>query len=141
MATNTNILYNLVQYLRDELPTEQIYASARYPISGEVPERNALVRETGGSEREVLELTTYQITARDVDEVGARSLAYSIYTLLQSDAKINGRFGLVLPATIVDGVNISSVQTARISAIQRPESLGKNPDGLSEFSMNFQVFL
>jgi len=141
MAIYTDLIYNIVQYLRDNLAGETIYPEERFPISGRVPERNILIRDTGGTEVEVLENNTYQITVRDTNSPAAKKLSDQVYELLQGDAKTNGRFGLILPSTVVNGVNISSIQTARITAIQRPESLGKNPDGLSEFSINFQIFI
>jgi hypothetical protein len=141
MSINVNLIYNAAQYLKDEFPAETVYTNERWKIGTGVPERNILIRETGGSEAEVIEETAYQIIVRDIDNVSARELAYEVYEKFQSTAKINGRFGLILPATTVDGAAVSAVQTARITAIQRPESLGKDENGLSEFSMNFQIFL
>lgn len=138
---NTKWIYNVSQYVMDEFPAETVFTNERFEISGAVPARHILVRETGGSEVPVMEENAFQIIVRDTDNVGARLLTYQVYEKFQSDAKIGGRFGKILPATVVDGVAVSAIQVAKISAIQRPESLGKDENGNSEFSMNFQMFI
>ena len=141
MAVNNHILYNLVQWIRDNLPNETIYPNSRFVLNSKVSARNAVIRETGGGEVEVMTNHTYQIMARATNPVDARELAYTIYELLQSTAGINGRFGQLLPSATVGVNTYPAVKVARITAIQRPESLGEDGNGNNVFTMNFQVFL
>ena len=136
------MIYNLVEYLSTEFPAETIYANERKVISPatQVPDRNVLVRETGGIEKRVLTDPTFQIICRDKYSVKARELAYSIYNKLQSEKKIGGRFGLVLPAVTVGGVLYPAVQTYQISSLAIPQTLGEDAEGRAEFSMNFQIY-
>lgn len=138
---NLTVVYNLVQYLRDNLPGETIFSNEKTEIGNQVPERYSVVRYTGGREVEVLEDTTVQIKSYDSYNVAAAKFAFDIYELLQGDSKRNGRFGLILPATTVDGVLYPEVTVARITAIQRPESLGVDSNGSSEYTQNFQLFI
>jgi hypothetical protein len=136
------MIYNLVEYLRVALPTERIYANLRVRVGSEtnIPARNVLVIETGGPLGRVLKIPTFQILVRDEDMPKARVFAYSVQTLLHSDAGIGGRFGQILPQVTVGGTLFPSVQVAQISAIAEPQSIGFDDDGYAVYSQNYQIF-
>ena len=131
------MIYNLVQYLKDEFPTEMFYANLYVDTVGgmPIPDRMSLIRETGGTEtpwfRFVRKLV--QIISRDFDAPKARELAFSIYEELTS------RFGLVLPAVTVNGTAYPEVQIPQISANQQPYCLGSDETGRTTFSCNYQI--
>lgn len=131
------MIYNLVQYLRTEFPAETIYANVEHLITGQesVPDRRVVVRETGGSETPHFRFSqpTVQILVRDTNNPGARTLAFEIFE------KITSRFGLILPAIVVDGVIHPALQTAQISAIQKPYCLGIDDNGRTEFTTNYKL--
>lgn len=131
------MIYNFVQYLEDEFPSELIYTNTRLLISGQeyIPDRNVLVKETGGAEKPWIKYVekTVQILTRDVDSPKSRKLAWDIYQ------NITSRFGLVLPAAAVDGVNYPEIQTSQISALQEPYCLGADDSGRIEFTTNYKI--
>lgn len=135
------VVYNLVKYIRDEFPLETIFANERIKTATQIPDRCILITETGGQEKPVLSIPTFQILVRDVDNVSTRKLAYEIYYKLQSESLIGGRFGLILPAVTVKGTLYPQIQTAQISALATPLSIGKDAEGRTEFSMNFQIYI
>ena len=131
------MIFNLVQYLRIEFPTETIYANVEHLISGQesVPDRRVIVAETGGTEQPWTRYSepTIQIKTRDTNNPGVRTLAYNIFN------KITSRFGLTLPAIIVGGVTYPTIQTAQIIAIQRPYCLGADDNGRIEYTTNYKI--
>lgn len=131
------MINNLVQYLRTSLPTETIYINQRKATDsqGFVPDRMILVRETGGTEEPSANLKrqTVQILARDISSPKARVLAYSVYNLLQS------KWGLLLPQITVDGVIYPEIETAQLSSVQMPSSMGEDENGNTVFSFNFII--
>jgi hypothetical protein len=133
------MIYNLVQYLKTELPTETIFANLYLKINPAVqlPDRLVLVRETGGTETAWFQFQSrsIQIIARDIDPVKARKL------ILDINDKINNKFGLILPAVTVDGTVYPAVETAQISINTLPQSVGFDPEGRSEFSVNYRILL
>ena len=128
------MIYQLVQYLRNTFPAETIYINERPPASV-TPDRNMLVKETGGIPQPWTRYTesSIQIISRDVDTPKARVLARMIFT------NITDRFGLILPVATVDGIVYNQVQSAQITAIQEPESIGADDEGRSLFSTNYKV--
>jgi hypothetical protein len=128
------VIYNLVEYVRAQMPTETVYVNGRNSPS---PDRCLLLNEGGGSEQPwtKFDRATVQVIARDVDSPKARKLAYAVLVLLTN------RFGLILPQAVVDGVTYAAVVTGQISAIQLPYPLGPDDDGRYEFSNNYQVIM
>lgn len=131
------MIYNLVQHLKTEFPSETIFTNVEHKISGEVqiPDRRVLVRDTGGGDQPWARYVTYtvQILCRDFAPTQARDLADDIFT------ELHGRFGLQLPAVTVDGTTFPLLATAQIKAIQRPFSLGIDDNGRTEFTTNYQI--
>ena len=130
-------LYQLVQYLRTEIPAEIFYINERPPSVGGVviPDRNVLVKETGGIPQPWTKYTegTIQILCRDSSTPAARKLAYDIYNV------IHDRFGQNLPLANIGGDIYNILQTVQITAIQIPQSIGADDEGRSRFSTNYKV--
>ena len=133
------MLYNLVEYLRNEFPWEMIYVNIYQKLSGQdfVPDRCAIVKETSGALSPWFQFSknTYQVITRDADLTKARKLAYDILAVL------NNKFGLLLPAVIVDGNNYLSKHTAQISAIQSPYELGTDDSGRTLYTTNYYILM
>lgn len=131
------MIYNLVEYLKNEFPTELFYTNTRIKTATQtvIPDRNALIKETGGPEKPWIQFVrkTVQILTRDKIDPKARKLAWDIYK------KITSRFGLILPAVAVDGVNYPEIQTCQISAIQEPYPLGADESGRIEYTTNYEI--
>jgi hypothetical protein len=133
------MIYNIVQYLRDELPTETIYPNAAIKINPaiNIPDRIVIVKETGGIETAWFQFQTrtIQIICRDIDQPKARSLALEVHS------KINNKFGLLLPSITVDGTVYPQIESAQISANALPQSVGFEPEGRAEFSTNYRIIM
>ena len=133
------IFYNFVQYLRDQFPAETIYVSVRQKLATQesVPDRNILVRATGGINQPWFHFNqpTIQVITRDVDSPNALEMANNIFEDLQT------RIGLLLPAITVNGILYPAVQTAQISAIQSPSIIGVDDNGRVEYTTNYQIYL
>jgi hypothetical protein len=133
------MIYNLVQYLRNELPGERIYADLvdRVFPDTQVPDRMINVIENGGSETAWFQFQdrAIQIMVRDVDLVNARELAYDVHE------KINNKFGLELPAVNVGGEVYAAFQVAQISANSLPQSIGFDDNGRVRFSTNYRFLM
>jgi hypothetical protein len=131
------MIYNLVQYLNDNFPGETIYRNVRHPRGGakKVPARCVLVREQGGDPKAWDGFTqqTFQILTRDKDMPKARELAYGIYK------EIHDRYGLILPADTIDGTIYPAIQTAQITGINLPQSIGNDDNGYAEYSTNYTI--
>lgn len=130
------MIYNLVQYLRNELPSETIYFNVKdlNSLTGLVPDRLIIVQDTGGEETPWFQFQTqnYQIITRDIDSPKARKLIDDVC------GKIVNKFGLILPSKIIDGVLYDSVQTAQISYNTLPQSLGVD-NGLFIWTSNLYI--
>jgi hypothetical protein len=131
------MIYNLVQYLRGQFPTEVFYANVIHLVSGQqsVPDRIVLVRESGGFEQPWTRFSepTVQIITRDTNQPASRKLAYDIFN------DITSRFGLILPSIVIGATTYNEIQTAQISAIQKPFCLGADENGRIEFTTNYKV--
>jgi hypothetical protein len=131
------LIYNLGQFLRDSLPTETIYINQRKAtdLQGFIPDRNIFIRETGGVEAPDTNLRrqSAQILTMDIDGPKARALAYLVYNLLQS------KWGLVLPQITVDSIVFTEIETAQISSVQIPSSMGSDEEGRSVYVFNIIV--
>jgi hypothetical protein len=131
------MIYQFCKYLETEFPTETIYRNVRgiiFPAT-EVPARNILIKETGGTRQAWSGYTeaTLQIITRDVDMPKARQLGQEVYE------EIIERYGQVLPAETVDGVTFPAIHSAQISAINEPQSIGADKNGRYEFSANYKI--
>jgi hypothetical protein len=126
------MIYQFVQYLKNNFPAETIYTN--YELANS-PDRILLVKESGGPivPRVLFASPVIQIIARDIDTTGARVLSYDIYDL------INDVYGLVLPAVTVDGETYASIQLAQISANQSPYPFGVDEQGRYVFLNNYRI--
>lgn len=133
------MIYNLVQYLKTKLPTENIFANIWVKVNPNfsLPDRVVLLKEEGGTETGWFQFQNrnVQILARDIDPVKTRKLILSVHDL------INNVFGLILPAVTIDGDVYPSVITAQISVNTTPQSLGYDEEGRSEFSANYRILM
>ena len=130
------MIYNFVEYLMTEFPAETFFVNTRTPIAGAetIPDRNTLIRETGGPETPWFGYVqkSLQILTRDKSTPLVRKLAWDIYEKIQSV------FGLILPAVTVGGTIYPAIQVAQISSIQQPYCLGDDGEGRMEFTENFK---
>lgn len=131
------MFYNFVQFLKDEYPTERIYANGRFKLSTEsiIPDRNVLVNEAGGTEQPwiLYDRISLQLICRDRGNPQARALAYNIFE------NITSRFGLELPAVTVNGITYPLLQVAQITADQPPYFLGVDSEGRNEYVNNYTI--
>lgn len=134
---NRNIFYNFCKYIEDEFPAELVFRNERIKISPakSIPERNILVRDTGGVINPWSEWTvkSFQIITRDVDNPKAYELAQKLFD------ELHDRFGSILPADTVGGVVYPEIQISQISCTSMPQSIGSDERGLAEVSTNYKV--
>lgn len=130
-------ILNLTQYLRTQKPEEIIYANTRTrtELTDQVPDRNVLVRSTGGVETGwfQFQINSFQIVTRDIDQVKAEKLSFDIHE------EINNKFGLILPEVTIDGNTYPQVISAQISVNTLPQSVGFDEEGRAEFSANYRI--
>jgi hypothetical protein len=137
----SSIVWNLFAYLKAQFPGEKIYI-AKDITDGDVQtqDRFILIKETGGEERRVIEVPTYQIMIRDFDYPKAKKFAEQVKNSLVSQELIGGRFGLILP-TGTDGTNsYPAVQVSQISLSSSVGYVGNDDNGRPLFSMNIQIY-
>jgi hypothetical protein len=131
------LIYNFVQYLRANYPTETFYPNEEKATDsqGVIPDRRVIAKESGGVETPWIGFRrqTVQLLIRDVDPPKARLFAYTLYN------KINSVFGLVLPQITVDGNVFAEIETAQITSIQLPQSMGRDENSRSVFVFNITV--
>jgi hypothetical protein len=130
------VIYNIFDYLENELPGESIYINLygnTYPQT-EIPDRSIHIQETGGSETAWFQFKTLtlQIIAKDIDGPNARELIYSV------DNVLNNKFGLELPSISVNGVLYPGFKIGQISSISRPQSIGLDDNNRAIFSSNYK---
>jgi hypothetical protein len=132
------MIYNLVAYLETQLPTERIYPNERFFMSGEnvIPDRNILVRESGGSITEWSKFVrhTVQVVTRDSDPTQAKDMSEDVYSA------IHRTYGLILPAVTVGAKVYPALITAQITAIQKPYPLGVDEEGRTEYVNNYEIY-
>lgn len=130
------MIYNLFTLLESAFPSERFFINNSDVITPGViiPDRCVKIREFTGitSRWHKVARQTIQFICRDVDPVKCRQLAFDIYNFLDN------RFGLALPAVTVAGDIFPELKVAQISAIGRPQSIGNDESGRSEFSTNFE---
>jgi hypothetical protein len=131
------LIFNLVQYLRIQFPTETIYPDVKFLTSTQesVPDRIVIATDTGGTEQAWTRYSepTIQILTRDISNPRARALAYNIFN------KITSRFGLILPAIVVDSITYPVIETAQIIGIQKPYCLGDDGNGRIVYTTNYKI--
>lgn len=126
------MIYNFVQYLKNNFSDETIYTNMELDNS---PDRILIVKESGGpiTPRTKFGSPIIQVIARDIDITGARALSYDVYEL------INDVYGLVLPAITVDGESFPQTQLAQISANQKPYPISVDEQGRFVFLNNYRI--
>jgi hypothetical protein len=133
------MIYNFVELLRNQFPTETIYINGRVLLAGQetIPIRCINVNDTGGYQKlwNKFKEYTIQILVRDLDNPHARKLAYDIFNF------VDDRYGLILPAITIDGNVFPAIKTAQISHIQLPSNLGNDSNGHSEYTTNYKIII
>lgn len=136
--TISGLIYNLVQFLKNEFPAYVFYTNAVTQQAGQnyVPDNYILIQETGGTlgKNYELNIPTFQVLVNAIDTVTARSISFNIYN------KIHNKNGLILPTVTVDGTVYPEFATDRIAAIQSPSYVGKDDNGCDLFSNNYQIW-
>ena len=132
------MIYQLVEAIRQAFPAVVVYANVyeEDATQPQIPDQIVLVSPSGGPSAPWFKFTraTYHILVRDISAPAAEQLADEIWHTF------HGNFGLVLPAVNnVNGVNYPEIQTAQISAVQRPGCIGADAAGRIQYSMNFIV--
>lgn len=134
----TSVIYSLAEFLKTEFPNYFFYTNTVELIAGQdvIPNQYILIMESGGTEGHghKFNIYTIQILTRSIDAPIARKMSYDVYE------KIDNRIGLILPAIIIGAESFNEIQTSQISAIQSPYPLGKNTEGLFEFTNNYQIY-
>jgi len=131
------MIFNLVQYLRVQFPTEVIYSNVMNLRTTQtiIPDRVVIVRDTGGTEQPWTRYSepTIQILTRDTNAPASRKLSFDIFN------NITSRFGLILPSITVGSDTYPAIQTAQISAIQKPYLLDTDENGRIEYVTNYKI--
>lgn len=131
------MIYNFVEYLKNEFPAEKFYTNIRATEAGQdfIPDRCFLVNESGGAFKAWTFYTekTVQVIARDLDAPTSREMAWDIFE------KLKTRIGLILPSVTVKGVVYPAIQVSQISAIQEPYNLGADENGRVKFTTNYHI--
>ena len=126
------MIYNLVAYLKINLPTIKFVANGWRPESDR---DSVMVTETGGTPEHWYERTDWaiQIISRAENVTTSKYQINAVYQLLKN------RFGITLSAVTVDLVVYPAVKTYQISPVQSPGYLGTNEENLEMFSFNLTI--
>lgn len=131
------MIYNLCEYLKNNLAGEIIYNNTRHIISPakKIPARNILIRETGGTVTSWFGFLRqlFQVITRDETNIKARRLAFDVYELIVD------RYGIDLPEVIVAGETFEELETYQITCNSCPQSIGVDEHGYYEFSTNYLI--
>lgn len=132
------MIYNLVQYLKNQFSTETIYCNQIVKKSTQdiIPDRKVLVKESPSGQFQMKTKfiqQSIQVIVFDIDIVKSRELIYNIFN------EISDRNGLLLPAVTVNSVLYPQLETACTKAMQTPYSLGFDESGLFVWTVNFIV--
>jgi maltose-binding protein MalE len=123
------MIYNLVEYLRLQLPTLNFIANGWDPDS----EQNSIViNDTGGDPNHWIPRTDWaiQIISRANSVTLAKEQADTVYNLLKN------KIGITLPQVTVNDIVYKAVKTYQISPMQTPGYLGADEKHLEMFSFN-----
>lgn len=126
------MIYNLAQYLITNFPAYDFTVNG---FQHDSPVNCINIRSTGGDLDHWYDRTeaTAQILVRAHDNVIGKEQVDEVFNLMKN------RFGLLLPEVIVNSVTYPEVQTAQISPIQIPESLGADDEGRFLWVFNLQI--
>lgn len=126
------MIYNLAQYLINNFSDYDFTVNGFHSNS---PNDCINIRSTGGDIEHWYDRTdaTAQITVRAHDNVTGKKRVEEIFDLMKN------RFGLLLPSAVVNEVTHAELQTAQISPIQIPESLGTDEEGRYLWVFNLQI--
>jgi hypothetical protein len=131
------MIYQLRQYLEDNLPGENIYANLILNKSTDkfIPARMVLLSENPSTiqPRTLWTNKGLQVITRDKDPVKARKLAWDVMTLLDE------KFSITINSVTVDGNVYPAVLISQISANGEPQSIGEDEEGRAEFSTNYRA--
>ena len=137
MDQSEGVIYNLVGFLRGNLPVYTIYINKREAVGSQefVPDNCILVQQSGGIEGKWFTFNAYnfQVLTRAVDAIDAQAMSYAVQRL------IHNTWALVLPVITIGAVTYPALQTANIMAIQPPSNIGTDENGLVEFSNNYTI--
>jgi hypothetical protein len=131
------MIYQLRQYLEDNLPNENIYANLVLNISTDdfIPDRMILLTENPSTiqPRTLWTNKGLQVITRDVDAVKSRKLAWDVMALLDE------KFSLTINSVTVDGNVYPAIEISQISANGEPQSIGLDEESRAEFSTNYRI--
>lgn len=126
------MIYNLVQYLKTNLP---LYVFVVNGFSPDSPQDAILVSQNGGEPQHWYDRTdwTVQFLSRAVSVNVAKEQIDSVYVLVKN------KFGLSLPEVTVNSIVYPIVKTYQVSPIQAPGYIGADEKNLEMFSFNVTI--
>ena len=126
------MIYNLAKYLIDNFPG---YTFTVNGFQKDSPVNCINIMDTGGDTDHWYDRTeaTAQILVRAHDNVIGKEQVDDVFDLMKN------RFGLLLPSVVVNGITYPELQTAQISPMQLPESLGADDAGRFLWVFNLQI--
>jgi hypothetical protein len=131
------MIYQLRQYLEDNLPNENIYANLMINVSTDdfIPDRMVLLSESPSTTQPRTLWTNkgLQVITRDIDAVKARKLAWDVMALLDE------KFSLTINSVAVDGNVYPAIEISQISANGEPQSIGEDEESRAEFTTNYRI--
>lgn len=128
------MIYNLVQYIEDELGVNDPTLSTN-GFQPNDPDDCIAVIEGSGDEQDWFDRldSQLQFIARSKSRPKAREIAYKVYDLLKK------KYGVVLPLVVVSGITYPSVKTWGIRPINTPQYVADDSSGRSMFSFNLDI--
>jgi hypothetical protein len=131
------MMYQLRQYLEDNLPNENIYANLVLNKDTDkfVPDRIIALYENPSTiqPRTLWTNKGLQVITRDVDAVKSRKLAWDVMALLDE------KFSLTINSVTVDGNVYPAIEISQISANGEPQSIGLDEESRPEFTTNYRI--
>ena len=126
------MIYNLINYLKVQLPTLDFVANG---FSVKSPSESITVIQTGGTVEHWYVRTdvTAQILSRAEYSDKAKQNIDKVYNLLLN------KFGLTLPAIVVNGKVYPEVILWQVSPIQYPGYIGADEENLEKWSYNIKA--
>lgn len=126
------MIYNLVEYLKTQLPSLVFVANGWNPNS---PKDSITVRQSGGEVWHWYPRTEYlvQVKSRSDSPILAESQIRQVYETLKN------KFGIELPAVTIDGTLFAAVKTYQISPIETPGYIGADETNLEMWSLNLNI--
>ena len=126
------MIYNLLQYLQDNLPDISFVVNG-FSIDSEIDE--IMIGETGGEPQHWYDRTDWavQIISRSSNVTVAKQNIEAVYSLLKN------KFGVLLPRVIVGDTEYEEVKTYQVSPLQTPGYIGSTEENLEMFSFNLII--